>query len=74
MHFLVQTRKNKKIHPKKTSYTPGKWNFLILTLKNSYISGNRNTEKILYISDRTSKTQKTKVSYISPKKIMNNFF
>ena len=74
MHVLVQARKNKKIHPKKTSYTPGKWVVLILTLKNSYISGNRNTKKILDISDGTSKTQKTKISYISPNKIMNNFF
>ena len=33
-----------------------------------YILENGNPEKICYISGRTSKAQKTKISYISPKK------
>ena len=39
-----------------------------------YISGNRNPEKVLYISGGTSKAPKTKISCISPKKVMNKFF
>ena len=39
-----------------------------------YILENGNPEKICYISGRTSKAQKTKISYISPKKVMHTFF
>ena len=39
-----------------------------------YISGNENFEKILFISGGTSKAPKTKISNITPKKIMNKFF
>ena len=52
---------------KKFSYIFSKESF-------SYISGNRNPKKILYISGGTSKAPKTKISYISPKEAMNKFF
>ena len=32
-NFLCPSSKNKKIHPEKIFYTPGKWNFLTLILK-----------------------------------------
>ena len=56
MHFLSSILKTEKnIHPKKISFTLGKWNFLTLILiflyifskeGCSYISGNENPEKI----------------------------
>ena len=56
MHFLSSILKTEKnIHPKKISFTLGKWNFLTLILiflyifsKEGcpYISGNENPEKI----------------------------
>ena len=33
-HFSIQAQETEKVHPKKISYTPEKWNFLTLTLKN----------------------------------------
>ena len=81
--------KNKKIHPEKIYYTLLLKNVLYFFKRKlfvyfrnrkpqkesfSYISGNGNAEKILYISGGTSKAPKTKISYISPKKAMNKFF
>ena len=46
----TQAEKDKKIHPKKMSYTSGNGN----PEKVSYIFGNRNLEKIIYISGNGS--------------------
>ena len=57
--FSPSSKNKKKNHPKKISYTPGKWNFLTLILKKFlyfsketylYMSGNRNPPKISYFS------------------------
>ena len=49
----------------------GKWNFLAPNLKSYYIFSKRGFS---YISGGTFKAPKTKISYISQKKVMNKFF
>ena len=48
---LSKLEKIKKIHPGKYSLYLEKWNFIALILNNSYISGNGNPKKNLYISE-----------------------
>ena len=50
--------------------------FIIYSRKKAfYILENKTPKKILYISGGiTSKASKTKISYISPKQLMKNFF
>ena len=85
--LLSPSSKNiKKIHPKKISYTPGKVELSNLK-KNFQSFKKQKLHKKLYFLKRklffyfgkqkphkNSKEPKTKISYISPKIFMNQFF
>ena len=65
----------KKIYPKKSSYTPEKWNFLTLILKN-FLAFPKNPEKIPYISGNGNpkKTCNTsRINFTSSKNEKNSF-
>ena len=70
LYFLSPSSKNKKNLPLENLLYFNSKTFLIF----SYILGNKNLKKIIYISGETSKSPKTKISYISSKKVMNKLF